>query len=94
MTKKLSLISAADIENRFRMGRSLLAKEEALGKFPRSIKISSSTGRSAATAWIEFEVQEYFRDKIAESRPDLDVDALFSDERSSSQNNPLIHDRG
>lgn len=69
MTTDLRIIRRLEIENRFGMGRSLLYKEMARGAFPSAIKLTSSTGRSGAAGWIESEVVQYFKDRIAESRP-------------------------
>lgn len=69
MTTDLRIIRRLEIENRFGMGRSLLYKEMARGSFPSAIKLTSSTGKSGAAGWIESEVVQYFKDRIAESRP-------------------------
>lgn len=69
MTIDFRIIRRHEIESRFGMGRSLLYKEQARGSFPKSIKLTSSTGKSGAAGWIESEVVQYFKDRIAESRP-------------------------
>lgn len=75
MTSDLRIIRRLDIENRFGMGRPLLYKEIARGTFPKGIKLTSSTSKSAAVGWIESEVVQYFKDRIAESRPVIAADA-------------------
>lgn len=72
MTTDLRIIRRLEIETRFGMGRSLLYKEMARGIFPSAIELTSSTGKSGAAGWIESEVIQYFKDRIAESRPVID----------------------
>lgn len=78
------LISRDDITGTFGMSRPLQLKEQALGHFPRPIKISSAIGKSAAVMFLEHEVLDYFKSRIAASRPDLDVHALFNGDQSAT----------
>jgi predicted DNA-binding transcriptional regulator AlpA len=68
MPEDIRIIRRAEIESRFGMTRSLLYREVASGNFPAPIKLTSAKGRSGASGWLESEVLDYFRQRIAESR--------------------------
>ena len=65
----IKLLRIADIQAILPISRRHLYRLVERGDFPQPIKLSPVEAKNAMSGWLESEVHQYIRDRIAHSRP-------------------------
>lgn len=74
------LLRIADVQAILPISRRHLYRLVERGEFPAPIKLSAAEAKNAKSAWLESEVLDYIKDRIAQSRTPISSEPVASTE--------------